>query len=501
MKLSLDASISGLRRLFQGQDADAEGRKGSRAGWAIDTVDFSFLTLEEIIRTEPGSLGETLHIISLRSFKQALGEEWNQFAKKVQLIAESVVRRHLGRKGAAGMQDDDTFVLSFVSLPKPEADQLCRLIAIDFMKILIGERFADAAIRVGEVSRDRVLRGDGTLDLAAMDAAIDRATPNVLSAEGELVATAGALGIAAEEALDEATADSAAAVSAYLMSGRAASEPRWVSLAWPPPDLKRPQALAIPPVDPRDDVPEGLSLGFRPVWNAHHGRIDTYRVVPVMAAEDGGAGAVEAAFLPPRARLWSRLNRAFAVLFCALGQIERNIEARCAMELIVPIPFAATAMPARAILEDVLKYFPDPARARHLYLELMDVPDTVDDRTVAEAVRWLQGLCRDVLVSCDGADGGVVMPPLKAARPLAVGCDLSGRKVGDPKRFIPRFTKAIGPQGCYFWGLSGRTGFAAARAAGGLFVNGDAARPGDPTAAAILADPLAVAADIAVAAG
>ena len=494
MKLRWDASLAGLRRLLQGQEHDAPEPRGHRGGWAVDTADFSFLTLAEILRTEPGSLGETLHIISLRSFKDTLGEAWDPLANKVQLIAESVVRRHLGRRGTAGTQDDDTFILSFAGMARDEADALCRLIAVDFMKILIGDRFADAAIRLGTVARDRVLRGDGTLDVGAMDGAIDRATPNVLTADGELLASPEAPAAPAAARADDRTDRSGMAGAAAAIAARPRAEPRWVPLAWPPPGLKRPQALAIPPVDPEDDVPDGLSLGFRPVWSARHGRIDTYRVLPVRTASAADAAAVQAVFLPASARLWSRLNRAFAVLFFALQQIERNIEARAAMPLIVPVPFAATVMPARAILEDVLKYFPDPARARHLYIELVDVPERAAPAVLVGAVRWLQGLCRDVLLCCDGPGGVVRLAMLRAAQPGAVGCDLADRPVDDQARFIDRFARAVGGLSCYFWGVGGDGGFAAVRAAGGIFLNGDAARPGDRTAGTILADPLHAAA-------
>ena len=69
-----------------GEAATAKPRQAQRRRASlIESMDFSNLTLEGLLKVEPGLLATKLHIITLRSFREMVGEEmlrWvNVFAR------------------------------------------------------------------------------------------------------------------------------------------------------------------------------------------------------------------------------------------------------------------------------------------------------------------------------------------------------------------------------------------------------------------------------------
>lgn len=484
-KLRLTEPFSSLRRMFRDEDEDDQdpNRKRKSGNWKIESMDFSFLTLDEILKSEPSLLGETLHIITLRKFREALGDEWGRYVEKVQLIAESVVRRHVGRKGTAGREGDDTFVLSFASLPREEGARLAADIATDFMKILIGDRFADAPIGVGEVSRDRIIRGDGTVDAEALERAIADARSMRLDETGTLVATQEEEADGFLRAPDQVGASAAKGDWKKDKRARRRDEPRWQPLRWPPMGLARPEALTIPPIDPEDMLPDDMEVAYRAVWSRRNGSVDTFRILPMRSGRLGIARV-----LTPNASPVAHANLDLALVYMALEQIERGIEARRPIHMIVPVRYTTTLAPVGILLDQVLRYFPDPARARHLMIELIDLPAGIDREALAATVGRLQGLSRDVLLR---ANGRVPLDTLVAARPGAIGWMLGGRAGAEAGTFIDSLAGLLKGTRLYLWGVPPGQPLAAARKAEAIFVNADAIAPRDPFLAMPVADPLA----------
>ncbi|MCA8908917.1 MAG: hypothetical protein KDA64_13655, partial [Rhodospirillaceae bacterium] len=104
----------------------------------IESADFSNLTLEEVLRREPGALSVTLHIVTLRAFKEVVAAEWARYARNVELICDGVFRRHLEVRHVYSLHGDDTFILSFADLPEAEATRRAAVIANELMHRLVG---------------------------------------------------------------------------------------------------------------------------------------------------------------------------------------------------------------------------------------------------------------------------------------------------------------------------------------------------------------------------
>ncbi len=447
-------------------------------------MDFSFLTLEEILKVEPSLLGERLYIITLRQFRESLGDEWSRYAEKVQLIAESVVRRHVGRKCATGREGDDTFILSFASLSKEDGARLAAEIATDFMKHLIGERFSDAPIGVGDIPRDQVVRGDGTVDGRALDRAISETRAMRLDADGNLVALADDPLDGFLKPIEPQQRDGAVrTITEQRRAQPKDSEPQWQPLRWPPLGLMRPEALTIPPIDPEDALPDDIEIGYRAVWSRGRGMEGTYRALPIRCGKTGSARV-----LAGDASEGARANLDLALAFAALELVERGIELRRPLHVLVPVRFASTQPPIGIQLDQVLRYFPDPARARHLMIELVDLPDGLNRETLGAAVARLQGLCRDVLLR---ANGRVPLDTLLAARPGAIGWALGGRPEAEACTLIDAFARSFKGARLYLWGVRGGRILAAAHRAEAAFLNADAVYPDDRTLTTPVPDPLA----------
>ncbi|NBC32429.1 MAG: hypothetical protein GVY13_07110 [Alphaproteobacteria bacterium] len=436
--------------------AHGAGHQRTRSPSALETLDFSWLTLDEVLRSEPGLLATKLHVITLRQFRESIGEEWDRLADRVGMIADGVVRRFLGPKNFFGRYSDDTFILSFSALSEAEGRRQAVLVANELMHRLIGERFAGAQILVTEVDTEVLLDGEGGLSEALVEEALTEAEPVEMFSQR--------FGTGIVHNLVEIDAGKAKAAADDLTAGtldpRGPSgpakkpDPVWVPLVWPPEVLKRRLPERSLAVKPGETVPDGIDILFRPTWTARWQMVDAYLALP--RRRGGGPPAAGDHALPRDATAGARANLDYALLYAALAELSAAVERGRTATFICPIRFGTLVPPYWATVPDVLRCFSDATRQRHLLIEVTHIPQAATAEHMMGLARMIRPLCRDILVRTDLARPR--MEVMSAARPAAIGAAMPpGRTMGDAdNHVISAFIAAAADQRVYIWDIADR---------------------------------------------
>lgn len=438
----------------------------------IESMDFSGLTLEEILRLEPGLLATKLHIVTLRSFRGMVGEEWPRLVERVGMIVDGVMRRYLGPKSLYTRYGEDTFILGFTTLSEEDGRRQAVLVVNELMQRLIGDRFVGAQICLAEVYPEEVLDADGKLDTEAMESRIAAAAPPE-AAERETAAT----GAKADRAEGWSAAEPAASrpearlVPLEPPPAKADTAPRWVPLSWPPEGEDRPAWAEDLDLSLPDALPDGIEIVFRPVWTARWRAIDAYGCVARRRGPDGRP--TTHGLLPKPLRPGQSANLDFALLHTGLTRLAAAIERRQGSLLVVPLRFATLQAPYWTTMARILKAVPDAMRMRYLVLEVYDIPKPAKPDHMLGLSSMLRPLCRDILARTSVAQPRFDL--LASLQPAAVGCDLgrTGAHAAVPQA-LERFAEAAGRQAFYVWGAANRTALAAAVALGARHVSGPA---------------------------
>jgi hypothetical protein len=461
-----------------GEDGKAKAPRRRRTS-RLENMDFSNLTLEALLKLEPGLMATKLHIVTLRSFRVMVGEEWPRLVERVGMIVDGVMRRYLGPKGLYSRYGEDTFILGFTTLSEEEGRRQAVLVVNELMQRLIGERFVGAQICLAEADAKDILDADGQLDPDAMETRIAEAEP---VAEAAPAGDADAAGDGEEavgwtERPPDADRPEARLVPVEQKHAEAEAGPRWVPLVWPPEGQDRPAWAEELSVGALDALPDGIEIVFRPVWNARWQAIDAYACVARRRMPDGRT--VEHGLLPKPVRPRMSANLDFATLHAGLTRLAVAIERRQGSLLVVPLRFATLQAPHWAILAGILRAIPDATRMRYLVLEVVNVPKAAKPEHMVGLAAMLRPLCRDILVRT--ALGDPRFGLMAHLQPAAVGCDLAALAPGAAApEALQAFAEAAGRQRFYAWGAGNGTAVAAAVALGARFVNGSAIMPDAP---------------------
>ncbi len=465
-------------RLFgDGTDRRADRRRAGhqRASSLVESLDFSSLTLDEILRLEPGILATKLHVITLRRFKETIGTEWARLADRVDLIFAGIVRRFLGPKTVCGRHGDDTFILSFSGQSEAEGRRQAVVIANELMHRLIGERFVGAQICVAEIGIDDIRGSDGALDEAALSSVLAEAVP---------VARPGDRAAPPEAAAGPASLNGAAGQDERAA---AADAPHWVPLLWPPEGGGRGGWGGHGAADAAAAVPPGVGIVFRPTWGARWQAIDAYLCLP--RRQLGDRTLTGGAVLPPQALPAQAATLDFALLHGALTRLIQAIDKRRGVPLIVPLRFASLQAPYWTTVAAILRAFSDAARLRYLLLEVTEVPAAANADHMIGLGAMVRPLCRDLLVRTTLSEPRIEV--LRHCQPAAIGCDIAAHDpaAGNVKTLLDRFAAAAGSQRIYVWGLKSRPMAAAAVALRATYLNGAAIMADVPEPAGAMAMP------------
>ena len=463
-------SFSAVSRWFGGDDGTPRhGSSRPRPTTLIDSADFSHLTLEEVLRREPGALAVRLHIITLRAFKQVVAEEWERYARSVGLICDGVFRRHLGPRQVYGQYDDDTFLISFAGLPEAEGSQRAAVIANELMHRLIGDRFVGAQICVGVVDRDAVVTAEGDLDLGAVNDAVGRAEPVNPTLRAEAAAAPAAIASGGWRPVPVRPGDRPGQRTARMPASRSArAEPNWRPLCWPPDGPRRPAFIDALPDTARLAIPDDVKLVFRPTYASRWSRVTHYLCLPMRPAPDGRR-RLGGAVLDTGSPVGQRAALDFATLYGALGELRAAVDARRGAGVIVPLAFSSLQRPYYGVVSEILQSVSDALRLRYLTIELVDVPPAAGAEHLVGAVHSLQPKCRDVLVRISARSADFDRVRNLGVRAVGVVMPSESDQARDA---IGRLLPALGGRASYWWNVRDAAQVPQLCAAGAILING-----------------------------
>ncbi len=142
----------------------------------IATLDFSFLTFDEMLSDRVADDGSgTFQVMSLRSFKEAIADEWDKHRRTIGLATENTIFQHLRPRDRCAQEDDDTYLFLF-DVPNGDiAGERLRALTTDLMQCLIGDRFAGVRAQLVEVGAEDITDETGALDPQKLDAVLAEA--------------------------------------------------------------------------------------------------------------------------------------------------------------------------------------------------------------------------------------------------------------------------------------------------------------------------------------
>ena len=427
----------------------------------ITYMDFSFLTLEDMVRERRIPPDAMLNIMTLRKFKDAIEDEWPKYAEKIHRTAENVISQRMGQGDSVAKESDDTYIFCFYSLHSLDARQKAEAITHDLMTVLVGDRFQGVQLAVGETTLEKVLDDEGAIDAEKVAATIAAAVavpwPDEMAlpreGRGDWQPPSD-LEMVDDGDVEERPRDQDSGAEAAIQAS-------WTPLVWPPRDERRRRPVDLPPDSLDYHLPEGIKLGYRPVWDARREVLDTY----VAYALTSDAGGQRRDFAASGTDVTAC---DFALLLATLEQIQRNIEERHRLHMVAPLHFDSLILPGLATVKAILRHFPDAARARHLIIEITDLPRSPRPADLATLRRLLGALCRDTIVRL-----GVHGPSRSAIETLGPGAislhGPVGQSVGRPDTGRSAFASRV----C-FWGIDNRSMLAQAMNTQPWLIGGEA---------------------------
>lgn len=362
-------------------------------------------SLEAVLHQEGRLFGEKIYVISLKEFREALGEEWHKHWERALIIAENVVTRHLPTGANHYFRpDQDHFLMLFAHLPAEKRPAAAVALAQELGSKLIGAQFEQGGpqIRLAETDPESLINEDGSLDVAAVNDLAEAKAVRIkedddarpVHGDTPLAAATAAAAAAVLRSPDAAGKSiSAEQWRALEHGGRSDQDPAWMHMARDKPQSPADQAMARKPPPPKEDNRlKGLKadLVFRPVWSAETEHIDTYVALPLARlGEETRAG--EKAYRPGGEDVAAyRMDLAFATLFERAMARLREEGNPCRM--ILPMHFDTFASERLDVVFEVLHKIPLEVRASHLVVEVFAVPTNAKPQILHdtfEAVRQL----------------------------------------------------------------------------------------------------------------
>jgi len=309
-----------LSSLFRRDAVPAGPARPSKTGEASAPLDHPQFTrrLIDLTADRAAVTAGKLHLVNLTAVRQQYAREWPRLSAHVDLIVESVLRRHLDPGDFFTKLGDGIYVVVFFRLPRADAELRCDLVSREILRRLLGD---DAGAHVVGLEN---LAGEIATVVADVDGAAARQSADpmqvvvrTLNAKEDgrsRISTAraakGDTRTSAGPGWTTETATDAAAVPAPIGSGhgRGASDdlarllreanreiPEWrrSSLAQAAPTGNTTAPVPSPPASP-SPVEGELVFLYQPVWDTARKAITTYLIDPRLRTEAGLVDITEA---------------------------------------------------------------------------------------------------------------------------------------------------------------------------------------------------------------
>jgi hypothetical protein len=500
-----------MGRRDQGKATPVAGRRVERERPPETPANDEFrLAIDQMLREDAGRFGIRPHVVSLVEYREAVGERWRKIADKVMLIAEGVINLHLGQGNIFSRQGTDFFMLVFRNLPQEEARRRALIIAQELGTRLVGDQFQGVDIPLAlaaEIPMDDAFLADGTLNLAAVHAAISQMRSIVASTvQGAVIHQALPQKAVVAEKPPIATIpsdlvgvppDDPRWQEFKLKQRRAAADPVWEVLE------TKSKAPPVPPPLPGNSGYGSLPISgqtrmallWRPSWVASDETIGAYKAqIQRVDVEDRapleGAHAYSGDDFSIHA-----LDR-FAIS-AGIREFQASERAGNASTIVLPIHWRTMTADNRlefvAPFADVAK----PVRDARVVIDLFGVPETVETGQLTEVIAAGRLLCREVMVRTRLGHSRAEMAARCGAS--AVGIDLAElppNQHTDDEHLLAWLGEYLTAAqrtgiGAYVWSVRRRKALIGAVQAGFSMVNGPALMKDLPRPAKVLPAPKA----------
>ncbi len=299
-------AFSSITRLLR---AAFSGKQSEQIEARVYWNDGVALTLQNLVHESETQASGRVQILTLAAFRASIPDLWDKYKDRILIITESTISRLIGKGNTFIPQGDDAWLLLFPAVSEEEAQARTDAMAVKIGEKLMGARFTPEAPPMpatAKIDLNGVLRADGTVDQAVINAAVDKAR--------------------------------------HAQAGASVTQAQ--SRATPKVVRPKPPAAIAPP------VPE-LTLSFRLAWSAETQSLDTFSL---RALNDMGVNvfADGAPSMSPLAAVAVVRNGAvFFRTMCAAG-----VRAKFS----IPIQFSVLATPALAEIQQTIAEINQQAR-------------------------------------------------------------------------------------------------------------------------------------------
>ena len=366
------------RRESLRQPSDDDGRQSVRSSEARIRRQTPFEMAVAKMAADPDGGAGRVRAVSLSDFRDSVGDKWPRLADKVAIIADNLIRRHLGAGNCFQRQGEDVWLLAFPNSTADEARRVATVVAQEISRHLLGERCVggERPLAVAACLQARAaLDDDGRVD----DCAIRRSLSET-----------------------EAFVD-------HLTAAEAVEDPGWQRM--PAPVHKNKSAPPWTPLVVRKETSTAdkwqavgpltadsrLSLLWRPTWVAENEAISAYcaRVIRVDAT---GAAPLEGPQAYPRDDSVSAVSIDRFVLAGALRGLDSALRTGRGGSVIVPMSWESLQAGHRAEFLPLFAELAPDIRDQRLGIEVFRIPDDVSGDNLADVAGFLNGLCGQVLL-------------------------------------------------------------------------------------------------------
>lgn len=388
-------AINKIGQLLWGRDGTGSTADGA-VGTAAETLSNEvFEALLETVFAERDVLSVGgLHLIGLQRIRDRLGGEWEDSYDKVIAIAERVIRRSLLPTDAFTLCHDTTFVLTFPTLNKAQAQIKCAVIGREIYGIVLGEGMRDLAdVRTAALDVDGQILVEEAKPLEVVTKMLQEASIEWVDLRAHAAVT---------RLSDAGTVDVAA--------------------------------------DPLD----GIDFGYQPIWNVRGNVLSAYLCLP-LRQRPGASPLSGHAVLSAQADIPEIAYLDCAVLHHASEQLQALHRSGRKAVLSMPVHIQTFALTTTRSAFFAKCGNLAPEFRNFLVMELVGVSDAVPATRLYEAVGTLRTAARSVVVQTDINQRNLA--PLRDAGVHAIGVDLrkvpgsGARKLKYMERFAEKAAK------------------------------------------------------------
>lgn len=452
----------------------------TRADW-VDSAVNADLSIEDLLKGgDAAAQGNKVHIVSLKDFRAVVGERWESLAGKVMVLAESIVKRHLGPGNVCGRHGDDTFLLVFRKLDEAAGRARATALVTELGQRLVGEQFKGARICLAEADPASLMGAGGEIDLKKIASAVAGAKP----ASAPPVRTATRIVARGRGRPTQAPPanrqgpdwqkidDTAPARTVTMVAGATAApaeEPPWERL-----QREKATTAGTRMVLARN---KHYPLMYAPAWRPTSEALDAFLALP--ARHEAAETILGDKVLPAGADA-----ARFALLDADV--IEGALRALAIAEgiaMVAPVHFASLSDVLFPTLAELFDESSLALGCDRLTAEIVAIPPDATAAEIARAIGRARLFAGEVLVRA--LLGAPAFAAILPARPAAVGFEVLDGTVGLTAigAAIARFAEGAAATPVYMWGARRREEVAFAVERGFAYVGGPALKaPADKPA-------------------